>query len=407
MPDFSYTARDNSGKLVTGTLDAKSKHDAVNKLRQIRIAPIEITKTVVKVAVSVDAPKTTKTSMVKVSELTVFCVNLSSMLSAGITLAGALMVISDQLNNSYFREVVRKMRRDLSEGSSFSDTLAKFPDVFSKFFVNLVRVGELTGTMDGVLKTLATNLERQEDLSQKFRGAMIYPAILMVAGTAVILLIITFVLPQFVTIFKKANVPLPFFTKLFYELSMFIRKYWFFLITGIGGTVFLVRKFLSTKFGKDFWQTTILKLPLFGPLVCSVMVARFCRTLAVMLNAGVPILQALNILKEVLDNVVFAKIVEDVYNNAERGEGLHKALEGRPEFPKDVMYMISVGEKTGNVGMMLNKAADFYESKVEYMIKGLMVYIEPVFICVLGACVGCILASVLLPMFDMVKTIQQ
>ncbi len=195
-------------------------------------------------------------------------------------------------------------------------------------------------------------------------------------------------------------------TRALYRLSLFIIKYWWVLGFGVFVLVTAVRNFLMTDLGKNVWQKVLLKTPLFGPLICTVLVARFCRILGVMLNAGVSLLQALAILKEVIDSTVFARIVQDVYSSVERGEGISKSLVKQPEFPKDVVYMISVGEMSSNIETMLNKSADFYERKAEMSIKVLLIYIEPVFICVLGAVVGCILASVLLPMFDMVKTIQ-
>ena len=164
---------------------------------------------------------------------------------------------------------------------------------------------------------------------------------------------------------------------------------------------------VKTNNGKNLADRWVFKIPVLGSLVNKTMVARFCRTLAVMLNTGVPMLQGLKIVQKVLGNVVFAEIVQEVYNSVEKGEGIYKALMSRREFPKDVSYMISVGEKSGNIGMMLNKVADFYESKIEFEVKDLMVLIEPTFIAMIGVCVGGILASIILPMFDMIKTIQR
>ncbi len=344
---------------------------------------------------------------VKLGDLLAFCINLSALVSSGITLMGALNVISGQLENPYFSYVVRRIGILLSEGSTFSSALEKFPRVFSKFFINMVRVGEISGTMNDVLMTLALFLEKQDELRRKIQGALAYPMILIVAGIGVILLIVTFVMPQFVSIFEKSGVPLPLPTKMLYGLGMWIKAYWFAGIVGVGALGFIIKNIFQIPRVSRLWQRFILKTPVFGQLICRVLVARFCRTLSALLNAGVPLLQALSILQEVIENSVFADIVAQVRESAEKGEGLSGPLKKHKEFPADVVYMLSVGEESGKIGPMLSKAANFYENKVEYSIKGLLVYIEPAFICILGACVGVILASVLLPMFDMMKTIQR
>ncbi|MBF0122356.1 MAG: type II secretion system F family protein [Candidatus Omnitrophica bacterium] len=388
---------------------AESEQDVIGQLRQLQCTPVKIDRggsTKVKIEKVVKTPQIA-VRPVKTEDLLALCINLSSMISAGITLMGALNVISGQLENPYLGEVVRRVARMVSEGSSLSSALENFPRVFSKFFINMVRVGEISGTMDDVLKTLAVFLEKQDDLRQKIHGALIYPMILIVAGVGVILLIITFVMPQFVKIFEKAGIVLPLPTRMLNGVGVWLRHYWLFFIGGLVALFFLVRYLFEIPKVRDKWQRFILRVPVFGRLGCNVLVARFTRTMGALLNAGVPLLQALTILKEVIDNSLFSEIVQEVRDSAEKGEGLSGPLKKHKEFPADVVYMLSVGEETGKIGPMLNKAADFYENKVEYAIKGLLVYIEPAFISILGVCVGGILASVLLPMFDMIKTIHR
>jgi type IV pilus assembly protein PilC len=214
-------------------------------------------------------------------------------------------------------------------------------------------------------------------------------------------------MPQFIQIFTKAGVELPLPTVIMYQTGLFVKQYWMFYIPILMAIFFGAKTFLKTAQGKNFSDHLILKIPVLGPLVNKSLVARFTRTLATMLNTGVPMLQGLAIVEQVVENNVYAKIVREVYHSTERGDGLYKALLSRSEIPKDVTYMVSVGEKSGNIGAMLNKIADFYESKVQYEVKDLMVMIEPMFISVLGVVVGGILASMILPMFDMVKTIQR
>ena len=392
---------------MTGSVQADSEQDVVGQLRRMQYTPVKISRGGKPKVVKAPKVPVVVVRPVKLGDLLAFCINLSSLVSAGITLMGALNVVSGQLENPYFADVIRRVAKTISEGGTFSDALSTFPKVFSKFFINMVRVGEISGTMEDVLKKLAVFLEKQDELKRKVKGALIYPMILIVAGVGVILLIITFVMPQFVMIFEKSGIPLPLPTRMLYGLGVWIKQYWWAAILGLGVLFFLIKKIFEIPKVSDLWQRFILRLPLFGPLTCKVLVARFSRTLGTLLNSGVPLLQALTILKEVIGNSFFAGIIQEVRDSAEKGEGLSGPLKKHKEFPQDVVYMLSVGEESGKIGPMMDKAADFYENKVEYAIKGLLVYIEPAFICILGACVGVILASVLLPMFDMIKTIQR
>jgi type IV pilus assembly protein PilC len=239
------------------------------------------------------------------------------------------------------------------------------------------------------------------------KGMMTYPMVLIFASIAVVLLIIVVVMPQFVQVFTKAGVPLPLPTRLMYELGLQIKQYWYVHLIVIATIVFGVKTYLKTEKGKDFFDRFILTVPVIGGIVKKSLVVRFTRTLATMLNTGVPLLQSLRVVRNVVENRVFARIIDDVYINTEKGEGINKALLSHRLIPKDVTYMVSIGEKSGNLPTMLNKVADFYENKVNYEIKDAMVLVEPIFISILGVCVGGIMASMILPMFDMVKTIQR
>jgi type IV pilus assembly protein PilC len=413
MATYTYKARNNTGQLVTGNITANSEQEVIVQLRQMQYAPVKISQGVTANIYEDAAAKTSFFSLIfsskkiKVRDMAIFCTNLSSMTSAGVPLLGALNMVSDQLTSVKLSATIRKISQRISDGASFSEALAAFGDIFSSFFINMIRAAEMSGTLDQVLKDMAVYMEKQDTLRQTVRGMMIYPIILAVACLGVITLIITFVMPQFVHIFTKAGVPLPAPTKMLYEIGLWIKQYPMFYVPALVACVFLFRKFLKTKQGKDVVDRMLLKVPKVGALMKNSLVARFCRTLATMLNTGVPMLQSLRIVQQVLGNVVFTEIVQDVYESVEKGEGIHQALFKHREFPKDVVYMISVGEKSGNIGMMLNKIADFYESKVQFEVKELVVLIEPAFIVMMAVSVGGILASVILPMFDMIKTIQR
>ena len=411
MSKYSYKARNNEGQSVAGVLEATSEQEAISQLGKMQYTPIAITLS--QEAAGKDTPNSfwnfslgSGEQKVKVKDVMSFCSNLSSMTSAGVPLLGAINTIAEQFQNPTTTKTLRKVGQLVSQGSSFSEALAIFPKVFSPFFVSMVKVGEMSGTLEETLNALSVYLEKQERLKQTVRGILIYPSILLIVGTAVVVLILVFLMPKFVDIFTKSGVTLPVPTKILYALSLFLKKYWLGVIVGIIAFVVGIKVSFMKEKTKAMWDRLFIKLPIIGSLLIKIQVARFCRTLGIMVNSGVSILVALNMVKQVLSNVVFVEILKEVYDSVERGEGIHKPLIPRKEFPKDVTYMISVGEQSGNIGQMLNKVADFYESKVEFEVKDLVALIEPIFICILGAVVGVIMASMILPMFDMIKTIE-
>jgi len=414
MTQYSYKARNNAGVLVSGQMTGDSVQEIINQLRAKEFTPVKITP---EVAAAGEVKKKTTpflsgkisfgATKVKPRDLMILCTNLSSMSDAGIPLLNALNITAEQLTNPYLTDVVHKVSQKISDGSSFSESLALFPKVFSNFFVNMIRSGEISGTLPKVLRDMSIFLEKQDNMRQTIRGMMVYPIVLLTACIGIVVLIITFLMPQFVQIFTRANVPLPLPTRIMYATGLWIKHYPFYYIPGLIGAFFGVRLYLRTAKGKDFFDHVVLDLPLVGSLIKKVLVARFCRSLAAMLDTGVPLLQSFKILQQILENNVFVAIVGEIYASVEKGEGIHPALMTRREFPRDVTYMISVGESTGNLGMMLNKVADFYESKVQFQVKELMVLVEPAFIAVMGIVVGVIMASIILPMFEMVRTIQR
>ena len=412
MAQYSFKARNNAGELIEGELTGSSEGEIINQLRQREYTPVKISQGTVSKLKEANSFFLFKklnfgSSRVKVRDLMFFCTNLSSMTNAGIPLLNALNITGDLLTNVKLTASVRKISQLVSDGSSFSDALAVFPDIFSNFFISMIRTGEMSGTLDKVLKEMALYLEKEDNLRQTIRGMLIYPMILLTACVGVVVLIITFLMPKFVEIFTKAGVELPLPTKILYEAGIWIKQYPVYYIPTLIALIWGVKAFLKTDKGKDFSDRFMLKMPIVGSLINKSLVARFCRTLATLLDTGVPMLMGLKILQQVLGNVIYVGIVGEIYSSVEKGEGIHTALIPRKEIPKDVTYMISVGERSGNTGVMLNKIADFYENKIQFQVKELMVLIEPTFITIMGAVVGVIMASIILPMFDMIKTIKQ
>jgi len=329
------------------------------------------------------------------------------MVDAGIPLVGALDILGEQIENKTFADIIIQIRNEVESGSSLSESLAKHKVVFSQLFINMVKAGEASGNLEGVLMRYALFFERQEDMKQKVKGALFYPLILLSFGSFVMLFIVTFVIPKFAALYLRAGVRLPTPTLIVYHLGTFIKHYWYLLIAAAIFAFFIIRQFAKTLKGIIFFDTLKLRMPIVGPLYKKVAVSRFSRTLSTLIGSGVPILQSLDITKDVLDNEVLSRVVVNARGYVEKGEKLSEPLRVSGEFPLDVVQMISVGEESGSLDVMLSKIADFYDMTIDYIIKKLTTIIEPVFLLIMGGMVGLIMASMLLPIFDMVKTLRR
>jgi type IV pilus assembly protein PilC len=269
-----------------------------------------------------------------------------------------------------------------------------------------VKAGEASGKLDMILSRYAAYTEQQLELRQKITGALFYPFLLVLAGIGVTLFIVTTIIPQFAAIFLKVGIQLPLPTFVLYQVGMGIKQFWHSLIL-LGIILYTAfGYYISTPFGRLQWDRLILQSPLFGPLFRKVAIARFSRTFGMLVESGVPILQSLDIVREVIGNEVLARVVENTHNAVEKGERISEPLKISGDFPYDMIQMVAIGEETGHLDQMLEKVADFYERSVGHAVKKLTTLIEPLLLVVLGGLVGLIMASLLLPMFDMMKMLR-
>ncbi|MCK5580672.1 MAG: type II secretion system F family protein [Candidatus Omnitrophica bacterium] len=403
MQTFTYKARDEQGNLVRGKMEADSEGDLFGKLRERSFMPVRIEEAAGRIVKESAGERFQK---VRAQEIILFSVQLAGMIDAGVTLLHSLNIIVKQTGNKNFKEIIKDIIQSVAAGSTFSDALNAHPGVFSKLYVGIVRSGEKGGSLNVALSRLAFYLEKQEDLRRKIQEALFYPSILFVSGLAVIVIIMTFVMPKFIEIFDRANVVMPLPTLILQKIGIGMQKFWYIFMAAALGVVVGVKAYISTNVGRLQVDRVILKVPVVGMLVRKIIVSRFCRTLATLVENGVPMLQSLDLMRDVVGNVVIANVVRDVRDNVEKGERLAKHLEASQEFPLDAVQIIAVGEETGKLSAMLNKVADFYDTTTGYSIKKLTTLIEPIFIVLMGGVVGFIMASLLLPLFDMVKTIR-
>ncbi len=403
MPSYIYKARDSAGKSVKGNMEAPSKTELIDKLRRMGYMTTAVTELASdRAAISVFD----KLKRIKTDDMLMFYIQLANMISAGITILMSLSTLARQIENRALKDAVGDVARQVEGGAALSGAFAGHPGIFTRLFVNMIRAGEASGKLDNVLMKYADFFERQEDLKQKVKGALFYPMILLIVGLSVMLFIVTSVIPQFAELYMKAGVQLPLPTLVVYKIGLAIKGYWYLILGGLFGVWLGLRYYAGTKKGEFFIDRLKLKIPVVGTLYRRVSIARFARTLSTLLASGVPILQSLDITEEIAGNEVLRRVIRDVRRYVEKGERISEPLKVSGEFPPDVVQMVLVGEETGNLDEMLNKIADFYEMTVNYAVKKLSTVIEPVFLVIMGGMVGLIMASMLMPIFDMIKTLR-
>jgi type IV pilus assembly protein PilC len=412
MPSFAYQAKDASGKSVNGVIEAENERVLRAKLREMNYYVTGITQ---KQTAGLNADVGTmfggivgKFKGVSEQALVVFARQFATMINAGLAMVRCLDVLGIQTEDAQLKPVIVQVRREVEGGSTLANALGKFPKVFSPLFTNMVRAGELGGILDEVLNRLAGFLEKDFNLKKKVKSAMTYPMVILVMAIAIVIFLVTFILPTFVSLFVGMNMKLPLPTKILITFTEAARNPVALLITAVVlvGGFFLFKRWTSTQAGRYQFDKFKLKLPVFGMLIRKVAISRFCRTLGALLQSGVPIMQALEIVGKASGNEVIAETVGKVRESVREGESIAVPLNLSGLFPPLVTQMVAVGEETGNLDGMLAKIADFYDVEVEYMLASLTSLLEPILILAMGFVVGFIVISVFLPLYQIIGNIK-
>lgn len=415
MPIYFYKVKDLSGQVQDGELQASSQSEAASALQKRGFFVTLIS----------DKPFTQQAKRreevvskqlkqefvlfgrVSAEDKMAFSVQLANMVSAGLPLVQALHIIMQQTTNPKFYGVLQSVYHDLEEGMAFSDSLEKHSKVFPPYFTSSVHAGEVSGQLGTVLERVASFTEHDMEVKQNMQAAMTYPIILIVVGTGIVFFIVTGVIPSFVSTFIRIGIELPLPTQILYNLSIFLKTRWVFLLLGIGIFVVLFRMSKATSIGKLCYDRIKLNIPFMGPMIEKFDLSRFARTLGMLLGCGVPILQSINIVQKNVDNKVFADATDIVHEKVRQGIKVADALRDAKVFPLDLIQMVAVGEETGRLDQLLNRLGDYYDTTARYAVKKFMAMLEPVFLIVLGSFIAFIMASVLLPIFDMMKLLRQ
>ena len=404
MITFSYQARDAAGRIVTGTQDALNEDNAVNSLMGRGLMVLSLQR---KAGVSRSRKKVWT---VKETDLVLFTRQLSTMIDAGISLIQALTALYEQCDKKRqrnLRYVISDITARVQGGETFHESIAKHPRVFNRLFTSMVKAGEHGGLLAEILDRLAGFLEDSARLRKKVKSAMTYPVVVISIAFAITTFLIVRVVPIFGEIFKDFGAKLPAPTQFLIDLSDFVRGEWYFLILGIGGTIFGLRTFLRSKRGKQLTDKWKLKLPVFGPLVHKICMSRFSRTFAQLIRSGVPILEVLDIVGGTSGNHVIETSIKSVSEDVEKGDNLSVALSKKSVFPPMLLRMVAAGEATGKIDTMLEKMADFWDEEIEAMLDALTSLIEPMLIVFLGVIVGGIVIAMFLPIFKLNEVVSQ
>lgn len=398
---FSYTAT-KDGKTIRGNAEAADKESLIALLNRQGAKPLVVKLEGSKIGGGKIRGK------VKQKDLVVFTRQLSTMISAGVPLVRSMSTLQSQSDNKAFKQIIGGISKEIEGGMSLGDTLAKYPDVFSEVYVNMVRAGEAGGILDEILKRLASQVEQDASMRKKIKGAMTYPTVILVITILSFFAITMFVMPQIGKILLDLGGPdakLPIYTQAMLAISEFMQQYWYLIFGAFFGGSFAFRRYIKTPAGKYKFHATLLRIPILKNIIIKIAIARFARTFASLMSAGVGVLDALEVTGGAIGNKVIEAELKEAAKAVKNGKQLSEPLAASPHFPLIVSQMLAVGEETGQIDTILIKVADFYEEEVTVIIDSLSSIIEPIMIVVLGSMVGVIAASVMGPIASLSKNI--
>jgi len=399
MPIFEYKGLNKAGKNVRGTVDSENLRAARMKLKKDGIFVVDLADKTKR-----QRKKKTKVSnnkSVSVDDMSNMTRQLASLIRANIQIVDALAACSDQMENPLLKEVLAECKNQVNEGVAFHKTLRKYPKIFDKIFVSMVEAGEASGTLDVILLRLAEFTEARSELNAKIKSALLYPVVMTIFMTLILAVMFIFVIPQMISIFDDAEIQLPWYTMAVIDFSSFLVNYWWMLLLGGFGLYYTFKQWTQSETGRPKWDAITLKLPISGRLTRMIAVSRFTRTLSTLLAGGVPMLNAMDIVKNVVNNEVLAKAIREARDNISEGESIAGPLKKSQQFPPIVIHMVGIGEKTGELEKMLNQVSDTYDFQVKNQVGGLTSVLEPIMIIVMGCVIGAIVFSLMVPMFEL------
>lgn len=393
MQVFTYTAKDKNGELQKGEVEAENENSAAKMLSSRNLVPINVFKQ--------EEKSFNLFKHVSLKDKTLIARQLATMINAGLPISQSLRTLEEQLQNPRLRKMLEAISGDVEGGSSLSNAFARFPDFFSALDITLISAGETSGTLDKTLLRLADQLEKEQSLIRKVRGALYYPAFIIIVVIGVVALMVIYVMPQMKDLYASFDADLPFLTRALIASSNFLGKFFPFIFAGLGALGFFLRNAVKKPVGRRIWDKIKIEVWGIGELMKKIYMARFSQTLSTLIGSGVPLLDALQITSKGIGNVLYEEFIMDAAEKVKAGVALSEPLKANPYFPPVVPQMIAVGEKTGELDSMLKNLSDYFEEEVEVLVKGLSNLLEPIIIVVIGGIVALILVGIMMPIYGL------
>lgn len=401
MPSYNFRAITRDGRTVEGIHEADSKAEVLSLIREANNIPVEIEE----INQSKDIGELAIFNRVKMKDIAIFCRQFYTMLNAGVTIVNCLDILRKQTESKALKKIIDEMYQDVVIGTTFSDAIKKHDKVFPELLISMVEAGEISGNLDGIMNRMAVHYENEDKINKKIKGSMIYPVILLVLCISVVTLMLTFVLPKFTEMFTDNGAELPLPTRIVMGMSDFLRGYWYVIVAIIGGLAYAFIRYYKSPSGRYNIDNLKLRIPIIGTSMRKIITSRFSRTLATLMASGVPLLDAIDIVGRVVSNRVIQTHLQEVEDELRRGSDLSGPIKKIKEFPPMLTHMIEIGEESGSIDDILDKTANFYDSEVEAAIQAMTALIEPVMIIIMAVIIGSIVVAMVLPMFEMVNTI--
>lgn len=399
---YKYKAVTATGEKIEGTYSAASKDDVFGMLRQNKHYPISVEEYIEKKDYSFAQIAQT----VKIKDVAIFCRQFYTMLNAGVTIVNCLDILSQQTENRKMRAVVGDLFDLVQTGLTLSEAMKKHREVFPELLTNMVAAGEISGKLDTIMFRMSEHYEKENKLKNKLRGAMVYPTLLSIVSVFVVIFLITFVLPTFVSMFSGSGTELPGPTKVLLGMSSFIKTFWYLLLLLTGLAIYFLNKFRNSVPGRIMLDSLKLRLPIINSTTRKITTSRFTRTLSILLISGIPLIQALEMVSKVVGNVIVEEGIMSSIDEIRKGTSLSVPIKRMGIFPPMVASMINIGEESGSLDEILESTANYYDDEVETSVAKLTAMIEPLMIVVMAVVIGSIVVAMILPMFDMMSTIK-
>ena len=402
MKKFKYFARTNEGKEIKGSMNARDESAVAEILHDRGLVVVDVKETF---DLNIDKLSEINIGGVPLKEKVIFMRQMATMVSSGLPLTRALEIMELQSSNPLFRRVIEQVKKSVESGKGLSESFREQEDIFDEITLNLIEAGESSGKLDDILLKLAVELEERQSLNGKLRGALIYPAIILVVIIGVIALLMFVLVPEMSSIYAEFDAELPWTTNFLIAASNFVTSYWWIILLVVVIAVIGAKAYLDTEKGKRTFHKVLLYIPIVKDVVTKMQIAQFTRVLGLLISSGLPILDALDLTANSLSNTLFKEVVFDAKDEVEKGGSLAVPISRSDYYPLLVSSMIAVGEETGNLDVVLEKVAQYYKEEVNQATQNLSTILEPVFLVIMGGTIGFIALAVYMPMFQLTEVL--